>query len=30
MKLEYISWTMTLDYRKKLKIQQNGGLLKKN
>ena len=25
MKLEYISYTMTLDYKKKIKIQQNGG-----
>ena len=30
MKLEYISYTMTLDYKKKIKTQQNGGFLKKN
>ena len=30
MKLEYISYTMTLDYKKKIKMQQNGGFLKKN
>ena len=29
MKLEYISYTMTLDYKKKIKMQQNGGFLKK-
>ena len=29
MKLEYISYTMTLDYIKKIKMQQNGGFLKK-
>ena len=29
MKLEYISYTMTLDYEKKIKMQQNGGFSKK-
>ena len=29
MKLEYISYTMTLDYKKKIEMQQNGGFLKK-
>ena len=29
MKLEYIFYTMTLDYKKKIKMQQNGGLKKK-
>ena len=30
IKLEYISYTMTLDYKKKnIKMQQNGGFLKK-
>ena len=29
MKLEYISYTMTLDYEKKIKMQLNGGFLKK-
>ena len=29
MKLEYISYTMTLDYKKKIKMQRNGGFLKK-
>ena len=28
MKLEYISYTMTLDYKQKIKMQQNGGFLK--
>ena len=30
MKLEYISNTMTLDYKEKIEMQQNGGFLKKN
>ena len=30
MKLEYISYTMTLDYKQKIEMQQNGGFLKKN
>ena len=29
MKLEYISYTMTLNYLKKIKMQENGGFLKK-
>ena len=29
IKLEYISYTMTLDSKKKIKMQQNGGDLKK-
>ena len=29
MKLEYISYTMTLDCKKKVKMQQNGGFLRK-
>ena len=29
MKLEYISYEMTLDYKKKIEMQQNGGFLKK-
>ena len=30
MKLEYISYTMTLDYKKKINMQRNSGFLKKN
>ena len=30
IKLEYISYTMTLDCEKKIKMQQNGRFLKKN
>ena len=30
MKLEYLSYKMTLDYKKKIKMQLNGGFLKKN
>ena len=30
IKLEYISYTVTLDYKKKIEMQQNGGFLKKN
>ena len=30
IRLEYISYTMTLDLKKKIKMQQNGGFLKKN
>ena len=29
MKLEYISYTITLNYKKKIEMQQNGGFLKK-
>ena len=29
MKLEYISYTMTLDYKKKIKMRPNGGFKKK-
>ena len=29
MQLQYISYAMTLDYKKKIKMQQNGGYLKK-
>ena len=29
MKLEYISYTMTFDYKKKIKMQQNGGFFNK-
>ena len=29
IKLEYISYIMTLDYKKKIKMQQYGGFLKK-
>ena len=29
MKLEYIFYIMTFDYKKKIKMQQNGGFKKK-
>ena len=29
MKVEYISYTISLDYKKKIRMQQNGGFLRK-